>query len=142
MAVGFFAPEDDERPNGVYHQHVVTTTHSATQTPLQSPVSREFLVQAFCEALERCAITGEYRIFLIRFISIQFVYFCFVLCDFWLVKLIFRRSLCIQFSVPTVRFSSFCDFSLFSRHFSLPSRVSLARLPTTAFNQWKNTWHR
>lgn len=67
MAVGFFAPEDDERPNGVYHQHVVTTTHSATQTPLQSPVSREFLVQAFCEALERCAITGEYRIFLFLF---------------------------------------------------------------------------
>lgn len=85
MAVGFFAPEDDERPNGVYHQHVVTTTHSATQTPLQSPVSREFLVQAFCEALERCAITGEYRIFLIRFISIQFVYFCSfcVISDWW-----------------------------------------------------------
>lgn len=57
MAVGFFAPEDDDRPNGVYPQYVAhSQTHSATQTPLQSPVSREFLVQAFCEALDRISI--------------------------------------------------------------------------------------
>lgn len=60
MAVGFFAPEDDERPNGVYHVGHVHTTSSATQTPLQSPVSREYLVQAFCEALHRCSIAGEF----------------------------------------------------------------------------------
>lgn len=60
MAVGFFAPEDDERPNAMYYTHPhVATTNSATQTPLQSPVSREYLVQAFCEALHRCSIAGK-----------------------------------------------------------------------------------
>lgn len=59
MAVGFFAPEDDERPNGVYHIRHMNTTNSATQTPLQSPVSREYLVQAFCEALNRVSIAGS-----------------------------------------------------------------------------------
>lgn len=60
MAVGFFAPEDDERPNGVYHIRHMSTTNSATQTPLQSPVSREYLVQAFCEALNRVSIAGKF----------------------------------------------------------------------------------
>lgn len=57
MAVGFFLNEDDEHYNGSYQ--TVITTNSATQTPLQSPVSREYLVQAFCEALHRCSITGK-----------------------------------------------------------------------------------
>lgn len=56
MAVGFF-PDEDER----YITIRAGTANSATQTPLQSPVSREFLVQAFCEAINRCSIAGEYR---------------------------------------------------------------------------------
>lgn len=59
MAVGFFVNDDDEHLNGSYHT-VITTNNSATQTPLQSPVSREYLVQAFCEALERISVAGKY----------------------------------------------------------------------------------
>lgn len=67
MAVGFFV--DDEEHNSSYHTTVITT-NSATQTPLQSPVTREYLVSAFCEALNRCSIPGKYiaSYFLIRFI--------------------------------------------------------------------------
>lgn len=57
MAVGFFLNEDDEHYTSSYQ--TVITTNSATQTPLQSPVSREYLVQAFCEALHRCSIAGK-----------------------------------------------------------------------------------
>lgn len=62
MAVGFF-PEEDERfiAIGSIRTSMAGTANSATQTPLQSPVSREFLVQAFCEAINRCSIAGEYR---------------------------------------------------------------------------------
>lgn len=56
MAVGFFA-EDEDRLNSSYHSQ---TQYTATQTPLQSPVSREYLVQAFCEALHRCSIAGKF----------------------------------------------------------------------------------
>lgn len=71
MAVGFYLPDEDEHLNSSYQSAVMvsTTNNSATQTPLQSPVSREFLVQAFCEALHRCSITGEFfvRIFYFTF---------------------------------------------------------------------------
>lgn len=53
MAVGFFVDDGEEHLNTPYQTSVITTVHSATQTPLQSPVSREYLVQAFCEALQR-----------------------------------------------------------------------------------------
>lgn len=59
MAVGFFVNDDDENNNSSYYTSV---TNSATQTPLQSPVSREFLVQVFCEALNRCSIQSKYKI--------------------------------------------------------------------------------
>lgn len=71
MAVGFFVDEGDEHLNSSYHSTVITT-NSATQTPLQSPVSREFLVQAFCEALNRCSITGKY----LTILTIYFFYLC------------------------------------------------------------------
>ncbi|XP_031624166.1 uncharacterized protein LOC116341326 [Contarinia nasturtii] len=58
MAVGFFADDGDDHLNSSYHTTVITT-NSATQTPLQSPVSHEYLVQAFCEALHRCSIAGS-----------------------------------------------------------------------------------
>lgn len=60
MAVGFFVDDGEEHHNNSYHTQVIRT-NSATQTPLQSPVSREYLVQAFCEALERCSIAGKYK---------------------------------------------------------------------------------
>lgn len=60
MAVGFFVPEDEERFDSSYHSNVSMTANSATQTPLQSPVNREFLVQVFCEALTRISNAGEY----------------------------------------------------------------------------------
>lgn len=60
MAVGFFVSDDEEHLNSSFQTSVVVTTSSATQTPLQSPVSREYLVQAFCEALHRCSIAGEF----------------------------------------------------------------------------------
>lgn len=50
MAVPFFVPDDDQRENGSSSQTQSTMT-SATQTPLQSPVNDEHLVQAFYEAL-------------------------------------------------------------------------------------------
>ncbi|XP_055301517.1 cell death protein hid [Sitodiplosis mosellana] len=56
MAVGFFVDDGDEHLNSSYH---TTVAHSATQTPLQSPVSHEYLVQAFCEALHRSGIAGS-----------------------------------------------------------------------------------
>lgn len=59
MAVGFFADDGEEHLNSSYHTTVLTT-NSATQTPLQSPVTREYLVSAFCEALNRCAVAGKY----------------------------------------------------------------------------------
>lgn len=62
MAVGFFVDEGDEHLNSSYHTTVLTT-NSATQTPLQSPVNREYLVQVFCEALNRCSIAGKYHFF-------------------------------------------------------------------------------
>lgn len=60
MAVGFL-PDEDERFNGSIRASMAGTANSATQTPLQSPVSREFLVQAFCEAINRISIAGEYQ---------------------------------------------------------------------------------
>lgn len=60
MAVGFL-PDEDERFNGSIRASMAGTANSATQTPLQSPVSREFLVQAFCEAITRISIAGEYQ---------------------------------------------------------------------------------
>lgn len=60
MAVGFF-PDEDERYVSI-RASMASTTNSATQTPLQSPVNREFLVQAFCEAIQRVSITSEYSI--------------------------------------------------------------------------------
>lgn len=51
MAVPFFVPDgDDQRSNGSTPQSQ-STISSATQTPLQSPVNDEHLVQAFYEAL-------------------------------------------------------------------------------------------
>lgn len=51
MAVPFFVPDDDnQRENGSSSQ-TQSTMSSATQTPLQSPVNDEHLVQAFYEAL-------------------------------------------------------------------------------------------
>lgn len=61
MAVGFF-PDEDERFNGSIRASMAGTANSATQTPVQSPVSREFLVQAFCEAINRISIAGEYQL--------------------------------------------------------------------------------
>lgn len=58
MAVGFFADDGEEHLNSSYHTTVMTS-NSATQTPLQSPVTREYLVSAFCEALNRCAVAGK-----------------------------------------------------------------------------------
>lgn len=59
MAVGFFVDDGEEHLNSPYRTSVITTVHSATQTPLQSPVSREYLVQAFCEALQRINIASK-----------------------------------------------------------------------------------
>lgn len=59
MAVGFFVDDGEEHLNSPYQTSVITTVHSATQTPLQSPVSREYLVQAFCEALQRINIASK-----------------------------------------------------------------------------------
>lgn len=51
MAVPFFVPDgDDQRSNGSTPQSQ-STISSATQTPLQSPVNDEHLIQAFYEAL-------------------------------------------------------------------------------------------
>lgn len=77
MAVGFFVDDGDEL-NSSYHTTVITT-NSATQTPLQSPVSREYLVQAFCEALHRSGIAGKYPFTLFLqffFIFRAFLIFC------------------------------------------------------------------
>lgn len=63
MAVGFFANDDDEHLNSS-HVTAVVVQNSATQTPLQSPVNREFLVQAFCEALNRCCVGKSFPIFI------------------------------------------------------------------------------
>lgn len=73
MAVGFYLPDEEEQLNSSYQSAVMvsTTNNSATQTPLQSPVSREYLVQAFCEALHRCSIAGE---FFVKIIYLTF--FC------------------------------------------------------------------
>lgn len=59
MAVGFFVDDGEEHLNSPYQTAVITTVHSATQTPLQSPVNREYLVQAFCEALQRINIASK-----------------------------------------------------------------------------------
>lgn len=48
MAVPFFVPDGDDERSSPQTQ---STISSATQTPLQSPVNDEHLVQAFYEAL-------------------------------------------------------------------------------------------
>lgn len=97
MAVGFFVDDGDEL-NSSYHTTVITT-NSATQTPLQSPVSREYLVQAFCEALHRSGIAGKYlfhTILTVFFLSsaIKFVFLIFCeeisFCRFYIGSLCFE----------------------------------------------------
>lgn len=71
MAVPFFVPDgDDQRSNGSSPQ-TQSTISSATQTPLQSPVNDEHLVQAFYEAL------SLYSANLLQG-NVQFEYFYFV----------------------------------------------------------------
>lgn len=48
MAVPFFVPDGDDQRSSPQTQSTIT---SATQTPLQSPINDEHLVQAFYEAL-------------------------------------------------------------------------------------------
>lgn len=48
MAVPFFVPDDDDQRSSPQTQSTIT---SATQTPLQSPINDEHVVQAFYEAL-------------------------------------------------------------------------------------------
>lgn len=74
MAVGFFPPDEDERFDSSFQSPMVVTTNSATQTPLQSPVNREFLVQVFCEALNRCSISGKFFVFYIFLFRNKFVH--------------------------------------------------------------------
>lgn len=67
MAVPFFVPDgDDQRSNGSSPQ-TQSTISSATQTPLQSPVNDEHLVQAFYEALSLYSanlLQGMFELFL------------------------------------------------------------------------------
>lgn len=58
MAVPFYVPEEEDQ-RGVASNNSTppqSANSSPTTSPLQSPVSGEHLVQAFCEALYR--ITG------------------------------------------------------------------------------------
>lgn len=45
-----------------------STSFVQTQTPLQSPVNGEYLVQAFCEALNRYSRGGWWKILIIMFL--------------------------------------------------------------------------
>jgi hypothetical protein len=63
MAVPFYVPDaeeqSDDRSNTIASQ-VPSGSSSTTQTPLQSPVNGEHLVQAFCEALYRYSYGGKF----------------------------------------------------------------------------------
>lgn len=75
MAVPFYLPDADEQQrinnnnnnNNSGSSQPQSTATSATQTPLQSPVSGEHLVQAFYEALYRYSstVTGKFLILII-----------------------------------------------------------------------------
>lgn len=58
MAVPFYVPEEEDQRGAVSNNSSPpqSANSSTTTSPLQSPVSGEHLVQAFCEALYR--ITG------------------------------------------------------------------------------------
>ena len=77
MAVPFFVPDDAEAAasQGSASQATSPTTtspvlipqsgtSSSSQSPLQSPVNGEHLVQAFCEALYRYSRGGWWRNFI------------------------------------------------------------------------------
>nr|APT68153.1 head involution defective [Megaselia scalaris] len=58
MAVPFYMPNQEDGDGSSSSSQSPNTSTSATQTPLQSPVTGEYLVQAICEALHRCS--GSY----------------------------------------------------------------------------------
>lgn len=119
MAVGFFAPEDDERLNGSYHTTVVVTTNSATQTPLQSPVSREYLVQAFCEALHRCSLSGK------SLLGIVLWFLWIMLCEHKQMPVVFKL-----FDNVTVFWRKF------SGHFPRKFSFEIFSLKNFSFQKW------
>lgn len=94
MAVGFFVDDGEEHLNSPYQTSVITTAHSATQTPLQSPVSREYLVQAFCEALQRINIASKCYAHISHFISSIFSVFFQQKFLNWQIK--WRRVFCFE----------------------------------------------
>lgn len=63
MAVPFYMPNQEDGDGSSSSSQSPNTSTSATQTPLQSPVTGEYLVQAICEALHRCS--GKF--FFLRF---------------------------------------------------------------------------